>query len=64
LKNVVFIFIAAIIIGFVCFALFYWLMNFSFIDARILGISAAFSGAVVEFIKLYRKKRGAEEQLS
>jgi hypothetical protein len=53
----VFILIAAIFIGFVCSAIFYWLVNFSISDAIGLGSSAAISGIATEYLNRYLKRK-------
>jgi hypothetical protein len=48
---------AAILIGFVCFAIFYWLVKFSLSEAIGLGSSAAISGIAIEYLSRYRRKK-------
>ena len=58
MKKFIFNLVAAVIIGFLCYGIFTWLVGWKQKDALVLGISVAFSGIVVEYLKpLLTKKK-------
>ena len=59
MKKFIFNLVAVVIIGFVCYAIFTWLIGWEQKDALVLGFSVAFSGLVVEYLKPLLSKKEA-----
>jgi hypothetical protein len=51
MKKLFFLLIAAALIGFICFAVMYWLFDASFIDSRQMAITLGATGFIVECLR-------------
>lgn len=62
MKKFLMLAIASIIIGFIAFAIFFWLLSFDKKESMIMGIVAAVTGLVVEYLRpLLHKLEGNRE---
>jgi len=57
MKTFISFFIAAILIAFVFFAIFYWLVKMEFTDALTTSISGTLAGVIVDSVRAIKKKR-------
>jgi hypothetical protein len=56
-KKFISLFIASLLVGFACFAVFYWLVNWNWSDSLSAGMAAAGGGLVGEYLRSYFEKR-------
>ena len=57
MKYLISLIIAAVFIGFVCFAIFYWIFKMDILNAMNIAVCAASGGLIAEFIRLRFEKR-------
>ena len=60
MKTFISFLIAAILIGLVLFAIFYWLIKMDFRDAVSASMAGAVAGFVVDYVREIRKKKIAK----
>jgi hypothetical protein len=53
MKKFLGLFLASIILGFAVFAVFYWLVNWTWSDSFLTGLAAAAGGLVGEYLRPY-----------
>jgi len=63
MKQFLFFLVAALLVGFLIFAVFYWVAHWTFIDAVNIGACGAVGGLVGEYIKLYYERRKRENRI-
>jgi chromate transport protein ChrA len=57
MKKFLGLFLASIIVGFAVFAVFYWIVNWTWSDSFLTGLAAAAGGLVGEYLRPYFEKR-------
>jgi hypothetical protein len=57
MKRILTLSLAALFIGFLIFALFYWAIGWSMLPALNIGLSGAVGGLVTEFARSFMEKR-------
>jgi hypothetical protein len=63
MKQFLFFLLAALLVGFLIFAVFYWVAHWTFRDAVNIGACGALGGMVAEYVKLYYEKRKRENRI-